>query len=190
MNLPPKLVFRCYADGAGLPGAFVLLTLPTRQKNPFTIIVGPADADGVLRVTREQLETSIRRQANLFVMDYTGLNDLTGQISFRPMNEAALDAALKAYALYQPYAAKRGLTLYADGYAEALMAAKRHIAQLRPQKISARAELSSARGTGSVPRVQITNGQNGRTYSAAMSQRWRKPDASRPRLTRAASAAG
>jgi hypothetical protein len=112
MKLGSRFVLVCWADGERLPGVFVLLTLKVRRKNDFHILGGPTDETGTAVVTREDIERSVERDRETFIMDYTGLADCTGEVMARPWNREAIEAALRAYELFSPHLP------YPQGYRE------------------------------------------------------------------------
>jgi hypothetical protein len=130
MKLGSRFVLVCCADGERLPEVFVSLTLKVRRKNDFHVWGGPTDETGTAVVTREDIESSVNRDRDMFIMDYTGLADCTGEVIARPCNREAIERALCAYEMFSPHLP------YPEGYREQLQDARHTLERVAPATLS------------------------------------------------------
>jgi hypothetical protein len=72
---PGSVEIHCAIGNRSLPDAWVMLTLPMVSKNPYRLLFGPSDADGVIRISSEELQTKTRAEIDFFPMDYSTFPD-------------------------------------------------------------------------------------------------------------------
>lgn len=105
-------------------GMFVMLKFVAARKNSYNLLFGPSDERGKIEVSRDQILYEAQKTANLFLMDYGGIEiEWTGILGVTPMNRQALAGALAAYKLF------KSSYEYAPGYEEALKAAEAFLSQ-------------------------------------------------------------
>jgi hypothetical protein len=97
-TLPHFLVLECFLDRNHLPGAWVSATLEMARRNAFNLILGPADAAGMLKVSRSQLLERAQQDRDLFPLDFVNpATDWTGRIRVDVINLADVNKALQAH---------------------------------------------------------------------------------------------
>jgi hypothetical protein len=100
LRLPDLTQITCLADGHPLPGAWVKLIVTVAHKNNFSVIAGPADTDGAIWVTREEILKSGEQDVTAFPMDYSHPEkDWTGSLLIEVMNSSGVDLARRAHEL-------------------------------------------------------------------------------------------
>lgn len=84
--------------GTPLPGGMVEVELPMRKKNSYRFPVGPADQEGRLRITGDDLTNWSRKINALLLMDYVGLGaGWTGEVRLRPVGRAGIRRLRQAH---------------------------------------------------------------------------------------------
>jgi hypothetical protein len=94
VRLPDGVVIRVIHDKTPVPGAWVSLKLPTRRKNDFSLLIGPADDDGLLTVSARRIEDLVQETRDMFPMDYPGLPDWTGVVRVSPLGREGVRRGL------------------------------------------------------------------------------------------------
>jgi hypothetical protein len=128
----------CLVDGRPFPEAWVSVKIGMLVKNSFGHLWGPANTQGVLTITGDELLESAVRIRNLFLPDYVhpGPETLSGELSIEPLTIQDLDRALAAYELFGP-------AFYPAGYEKAVRAFRKRAAAL-PAKSEVAVEVLSA----------------------------------------------
>jgi hypothetical protein len=75
VSQPAPLEIHCAIGQHPLPYAWVVLTLPMLSKNPYRLLFGPSGADGVIRVSSDELRAKTRAEIDFFPMDYSTFPD-------------------------------------------------------------------------------------------------------------------
>lgn len=89
---------RAGVDGTPLPGAWFEVHLPMSRKNPYGLLLGPADERGELRISGAQLLGEARRIIDLFPMDYVSVEAAaTGECDVRAVNRPGVERLRTAY---------------------------------------------------------------------------------------------
>lgn len=96
-RFPEELVVSAISRGLGLDGAWVRVTLGTTEKNDFNLLLGPADAQGRLVVTRQEILNQIQEIRDLFIMDYGGPEAWNGRVNVAVLNRDDVSRALSAF---------------------------------------------------------------------------------------------
>jgi hypothetical protein len=105
----------CLLDGRPLVGGWVGIWLGTTAKNPFHSFNGPADSQGVVVVTGDDLVSWSAAQANFALIGYVSPErGLDGSIVGEAVNLNDIDRALEAFDLFSDHVP------YPPGYAESL----------------------------------------------------------------------
>jgi hypothetical protein len=92
-------ITRVRASAAGIPlsGAYFILHLVMRSKNPYNLIVGPSSPDGELQVTRDEILSQALSITNLYLMDFIALTpEWSGTIDIWAMSRSDIAGALMA----------------------------------------------------------------------------------------------
>jgi hypothetical protein len=99
-EIPDELIIQARDREGGLAGSWVRLTLATRRKNDFGVVLGPADREGRLVATRQEVLDQIDETRDFFPMDYTGLADWDGTIRVSVMNRDDVSRTLSAFEMW------------------------------------------------------------------------------------------
>lgn len=119
--LPEVVRLRCLAQGRALAGAWIVATLPMRRKNDYHSWHGPADDEGAVIVTREQLLSEAKRTASLFVMDYVDVEtNCLGMVEVHVANRDDVARLLSAIELFGPEWHRPGTAEAARRWADTL----------------------------------------------------------------------
>ena len=90
---PERLSLKAFAGEEPLPSAMFVFSIPT-GRNAVRFVVGPADGDGELRLTRADLEAEFSRALSLELMDY---GHTTGEVFVEVANGEMLDGLQRGY---------------------------------------------------------------------------------------------
>lgn len=99
-RLPDELRISATSRNQGLRGAWVRVTLGTTKKNAFNLLLGPADTQGRLVATRQDILDQIQEIRDLFLMDYGGPDAWDGTITVVVLNHDDVNRALSAFDLW------------------------------------------------------------------------------------------
>ena len=109
------MVLGCLLNGRPFEGAWVTASLGMSIRNAFHSVHGPANGQGLVRVTGEELLREAIRTRNAALMDYGDPQiDWTGELSFAPFGLESASGALKAYEIFRDHVA------FPEGYREQL----------------------------------------------------------------------
>ena len=101
-SLPRSLKVLCLVDDAPVPGAWVTTTLHMSEKTDFVTFHGPADDDGTVLVTAEDILGWARRNREFAPGDYADPEaDWTGSLTLTPLTPEAARAATKFYTMFR-----------------------------------------------------------------------------------------
>jgi hypothetical protein len=115
-SLPDRISLRVRAGRDPFSGAWVVITLDNVRKNSFHLYFGPADDEGRLEVTREDLLEEPIKDVHLFPMDYAHPEgDWGGRIIVKPLGRGDVSRALDAHGEWSQAGVE-----YEAGYVEGL----------------------------------------------------------------------
>jgi hypothetical protein len=131
MKLPERIDIKVLADGKPAGGMFVCLTLRATRKNDFALGFGPANEEGALRISRDDLLREAEKDRQLFIMDYGNPEeDFAGEILVKPLNREELERAAAVHDKYQQ------VTRYPARYAEQIREARATLDRLSAGELS------------------------------------------------------
>jgi hypothetical protein len=97
-ELPAEISATVTVGTTPLPGGLLEVELPMRQKNSFRFPLGPADSNGHLRITADDLAARARRINDLFPMDYVGLKAAwTGEVILKAVGRGGVRRLRQAH---------------------------------------------------------------------------------------------
>lgn len=103
-----------------------------RHKNPFVLLYGPADSEGRLAVTRDELIGQAEEEIRLAPMDfYHPREDFNGSLSVEVLDQRRVQAALRAYETWS------SVSQYPPGYRRALEKVLQRLTELDGAELSA-----------------------------------------------------
>lgn len=124
LRIPERVEITVAVGGRPTMGMFVMLKFGAARKNSYNLLFGPSDERGKIEVSRDQILHEAKKTANLFLMDYGGIEiEWTGALGVTPMNRQALAGALAAHKLF------KSSYECASGYEKALKAAEAILSQ-------------------------------------------------------------
>jgi len=101
-SLPKVLEVVCAVDDKPVPGAWVAATLHMNDKTDFVSFHGPADDDGRVIVTGDDILQWTKRNRAFAPNDYLDPeHDWAGRITLAPLTPEAARAAIKFYKMFQ-----------------------------------------------------------------------------------------
>lgn len=130
--LPNQFTVTCRADGSPAGGVPVGVTLHMTRRNPYFVIAGVTNPSGQLVVTRDALVREANATRNLFPADYApldGAGGFAGRIEVAALTVPEIEAALRAYDLYQAVSA------YPANFRSDLEAGRRTLTALDPKRV-------------------------------------------------------
>lgn len=101
-TLPKTLQVVCAVDGTPVPGAWVTATLHMSDKTDFVSFHGPADAEGRVSVTGDDILQWTRRNRAFAPGDYLDPEeDWAGSLTLTPLTPEAARAAIKFFKMFE-----------------------------------------------------------------------------------------
>ncbi len=131
--LPNQFTVTCRADGTPAGGVPVGVTLHMTRRNPYFVIAGVTNTNGQLVVTRDALVREATATRDLFPADYAQVEgadgQFTGRIEVAALTVPEIEAALRAYDLYQ------AVSKYPANFRSDLEAGRRALTALDPKRV-------------------------------------------------------
>ena len=101
-TLPKALHVVCTVDDTPVPGAWVTATLHMNDKTDFVSFHGPADDEGRVVVTGEEILQWTKRNRSFAPNDYLDPEeDWAGTLTLTPLTPEAARAAIKFYKMFE-----------------------------------------------------------------------------------------
>ena len=102
MSQIPDLEVRCAVDEEPVAGAWVSATLHMTDKTDFVSFHGPADKEGLVAVTSDDILEWTKRNRAFAPNDYLDPEqDWAGTLTLAPLTPEAARAAIKFYKMFQ-----------------------------------------------------------------------------------------
>ena len=137
MRLPDRVKITIEVGRRPASQMFVTLKFVTSEKNPFNLVFGPSDRQGIIELTREQIITEATKTRELFLMDYADIeSSWTGTLFVTPLNREAIRRALSAFRMFRRYS-------YPDNYEENLYTADAALTQIPQMELRATVQCDS-----------------------------------------------
>ena len=83
----------------------VQITVKVCHKTDFSITSPPANEAGLIILPWTYVEAWALEEKKMFIINYTGLGDYTGDFAVQPMNRDDISRSLLGYARFHEYAA-------------------------------------------------------------------------------------
>jgi hypothetical protein len=138
LKLPQTISITIRANGAPLEGIPAMLSFVMKQKNHHSLVFGPSDASGTIRVTADEIRREARKTMELFLMDYSDIDAYwSGILRVTPMNREALKGALSAFRRFRSYE-------FPAGYEKMLFRADTIVSKIPTEKIDSTVQCETA----------------------------------------------
>ena len=132
-SLPAKIECQVLLKGEPFQGALLVAVFSTKTKNPYSILIGPTNAEGSSIITRPAILEQAARHMDVALMDYDPIEGVfAGTIRIAVMDHADIEKALKAYQIF-----KRA-TRFPFDYESTLTAARERIKDFRASDFTVR----------------------------------------------------
>jgi len=126
-----ELVVGCLADGRPQIGGWIAVTAGMLRKNALGSLHGPANMEGIVRVSGAELMAWAHSSVSFALMDFGDpSSDWAGELFVQPVGLETLSRAIVAGEQFQPF------TSYPEGYLDGLSTLRDNLEQARQSRLA------------------------------------------------------
>ena len=103
-QIPDRIICQAQVEGKPVEGVLVIARFGVVHKNPYSIVFGPTDQEGIAVITKPEILKQAQEELKIALMDFTPLEGaFNGTITLKMMSKEDIENAIKAYNIYKGF---------------------------------------------------------------------------------------